>query len=393
MINRKPAMKTRDTVKSGSAPGLSLALAGALILTTALAPPAALAWGRTGHSIIGALAERLIDGTHAQKQVQALLLPGENLEQLANWLDCAKGTYCGPQTLEMLAFTTANPAHGRYHYTNIPFQHAHYRAGAVGSADDDIVQTLTQAIHVLQRKDGADANLQTNNLQANPHHFTPRQALILVAHLTGDIHQPLHVGAAYVARSGKFAAPAAQADVDNVALFDTRGGNNLLLDAEAVAAVNAGANLAAQRSRQSRSGRPARRAAGPDPEAPAATINFHAYWDMNVVDAAMRADGVDTPRQFARRLYAQRVMVAANSGDPALWPQQWADDGLRVAKLAHAGVAAGHINEQTSRSGEPYALWALAFQPGYQASSRELARRQLASGGQHLAALLQAIWP
>ena len=357
--------------------GLLLAAAGAL------APSLALAWGSDGHAIVGALADRLIEGTHAQKKVQALLLPGENLEQLANWLDCAKGTYCGPQTPEMIAYTTANPAHGRYHYTNIPFQHLHYHLGAVGSTEDDIVQTLMQAIHVLQGqalqgqdvlkgKDGLEATLP-----ANPHHFTPRQALLLIAHLVGDIHQPLHVGAAYLQRSGKFVVPAAQAEVDNVALFDTRGGNSLLLDAEAVAVANAAASLAAL----------------PGADAPAAQINFHAWWDSSVVGAALRIAKVHAPAQFAQMLLAQRQPVAANRGDPALWPQQWADDGLRVAKLAHAGVAAGHVKQQLSRSGAPYPVWTLAFAPGYQSSAPGLARRQLASGGQHLAALLQAIWP
>jgi hypothetical protein len=146
---------------------------------------------------VGAIADNLIKGTDAEKHVKELLQPGETLESVANWPDCVKGNYCGPQTQEMMDYVAANPQHSEYHYTDVPFQLDHYHDGAVGTADDDIVQTLKQAIAVLQGKDDA---------KSNPHHFTKRQALILLTHMTGDIHQPLHVGAAYVGKDGKFVA-------------------------------------------------------------------------------------------------------------------------------------------------------------------------------------------
>ena len=71
-----------------------------------------------------------------------MLLPGESLEAIANWPDCVKGTYCGPQSPEMVAYTDANPKHSEYHYTDVPFQLAHYHDGAVGTTEVDIVQTL-----------------------------------------------------------------------------------------------------------------------------------------------------------------------------------------------------------------------------------------------------------
>jgi hypothetical protein len=139
------------------------------------------AWGGDGHRIVGAMADRLIENSNAQRHV-ADLLAGESLEAVSMWADCAKGDYCGPKTPDMLAYVRANPQHGEYHYADIPFQNPHYRDGAVGSARNDIVQTLKQAIAVLQGK---------GDRVSNPHRFTPRQALILIAHLTADIHQPL----------------------------------------------------------------------------------------------------------------------------------------------------------------------------------------------------------
>ncbi|HAT29402.1 MAG TPA: phospholipase, partial [Janthinobacterium sp.] len=144
----------------------------ALALGGAFLAPEVLAWGTDGHRAVGAIADQLILGTPAGRRVAALLLPGESLESVANWADCAKGPYCGPQTAEMTAFTTANPRHGQYHYTDIPFQNAHYRDGEVGSAPDDIVQTLKQCIAVLQGRDDP---------ASNPHRFSQREALILLA--------------------------------------------------------------------------------------------------------------------------------------------------------------------------------------------------------------------
>jgi hypothetical protein len=340
----------------------------------------AMAWGTVGHRTVGAIADQLIKGTPAQKEVAALLLPGESLEKIANWPDCVKGTYCGPQTPEMVEYTNANPQHSEYHYTDIPFQEAQYHDGAVGSADDDIVQTLKQAIAVLQGKDTE---------ATNPHHFTKRQALILITHMTGDIHQPMHVGAAYVSKDGKFVDPKQASDIDGVTIFDTRGGNNLLMDDEALAKLSAQL-IPAAAPEEGGAVAPAAQAA----VAPAfKTKPFHSYWDSTVVDYALRRLSVRTPEQFAGKVIASKPAVAANTGDPASWPYQWADDTLAAAKLAFTDVTVGKMSEKTSSKGEKYTVFALNTPDNYPVPSSALARTQLIKGGYHLAALLQAIWP
>jgi hypothetical protein len=138
-------------------------LACVLALTSAFVSMDALAWGNDGHRAVGAIADKLLKGSNAEKQIAALLLPGESLESIANWADCVKGTYCGPQTPEMVNYTAGNPKHSEYHYTDVPFQLPHYHDGGVGTSEVDIVQTLKQAIAVLQGK--TDPAL-------NPHNFT-----------------------------------------------------------------------------------------------------------------------------------------------------------------------------------------------------------------------------
>ena len=344
----------------------------ALAVSCAFVSTGALAWGNAGHRAVGAIADQLLKNTNAQKQIQALLLPGETLESIANWPDCVKGTYCGPQSPEMIAYVAANPKHSEYHYTDVPFQLAQYHDHAVGTADDDIVQTLKQAIAVLQGRGDATTN---------PHNFTPRQALILIVHMTGDIHQPLHVGAAFVGKDGKFVVPGKQADIDGINIFDARGGNNFLLDDGKLTEMSKGV-IPPGEPAPVKEGVPA-----------ALTKPFHSYWDTTVVDYAFRRLSTKTPEKFAQVVIASKPDVNKNTGPVATWPYQWADDALAVSKEAYKDVTTGKVTEMTSRSGEKYSTWSLEVPQNYPVPSSQIAKVQLAKGGYHLASLLQTIWP
>ncbi|MET0855541.1 MAG: S1/P1 nuclease [Telluria sp.] len=346
-------------------------LACVLALTGAFLSTEALAWGNDGHRAVGAIADKLLKGSNAEKQVAALLMPGESLESISNWADCVKGNWCGPQTPEMVTYVSANPKASEYHYTDVPFQKDHYHDNDVGTAPDDIVQTLKQAIAVLQGK--TDPAL-------NPHGFSKRQALLLITHMTGDIHQPLHVGAAFIGKDGKFVVPAKHTDIDTVSIFDSRGGNNLLMNDDKVAAM--GASQIPGQNKPEREGVPK-----------ALTKPFHSYWDSTTVDYAMRRISTRTPEQFAQAVIDTKPVVAKNAGDPVTWPYQWADDSLVAAKLAYADVTFGPGIQQTSKKGEIYYNWNLEVPANYPVPSSALAKTQLIKGGYNLASLLQAIFP
>ena len=352
-----------------------------LVLTVALSSAFvsfnAHAWGNDGHRAVGAIADQLIQGSHAGQRVKALLLPGESLEKISTWADCVKGTYCGPQSEEMLAYVAANPQHSEYHYTDVPFQNAHYHDHDAGTADVDIVQTLKQCIATLQGK---------GDKISNPHGFTPRQALLILTHLAGDVVQPLHVGAAFVDKNGAFVVPQKQAQIDAVNMFDARGGNNLLLDD-----IKLSANSAQLIPAAPPEDKPA--ASGTPPRAPQTTRPFHSYWDTTVVNYVFRRVGARSPQEFAQLAIAGKPAVIANSGEVISWPYAWADQSLAVAKLAHAGVTAGAIGQQTSKTGEVYNVWALTVPDDYPVPSSAAAKTQLIQGGYNLAAVLQAIWP
>ena len=178
-------------------------LAGHRLLASAIAifclsvsPTPAFAYGREGHETVGAIADILIRGTPAEKQVKALL-PGDSLSHAATWADRAKGRY---STLdqEMKDFVNVNKHHREYHFTDVPFEELTYRDNTAGTSPDDLVHIMTQCIEVLQGHYG---------LKTNPHRFNRRIALMLLAHYVGDIHQPLHVGAAYLDDHDRFVNP------------------------------------------------------------------------------------------------------------------------------------------------------------------------------------------
>ena len=346
-------------------------LACVLALASAFVSFDAAAWGGDGHRAVGAIADRLLKGTNAEKQIAALLQPGETLQSIANWPDCVKGSYCGPQSPEMVEYTNANPKHSEYHYTDVPFQLEHYHDHGVGTSEHDIVQTLKQAIAVLQGK--TDPAL-------NPHKFTKRQALILLTHMVGDIHQPLHVGAAFVSKDGKFVVPKSHAEVDEAAIFDSRGGNNLLLDDERLTRLS-DAVIPPGEPKPIREGVPK-----------ALTKPFHSYWDSTTVDYAFRRIRTKTPDQFADAAIAGKPAIKANTGELATWPYQWADDSLVASKIAYGDVVPGKLVPQTGKKGDTYYTFTLEVPDNYPVPSSQLAKEQLIKGGYKLAEVLKAIY-
>ncbi|TFW24182.1 phospholipase [Massilia arenosa] len=344
-----------------------------LALATAFAATNAFAWGNDGHKAVGAIADKLLKGKRAEKMIKEILLPGETLASISVWPDCVKGNWCGPQTPEMLAYVAANPKHSTYHYTDVPFQLAHYHDGDVGTDEDDIVQTLKEAIAVLQGND---------NEKTNPHHFTKRQALILLVHMTGDIHQPLHVGAAFVDKTNTFVVPKTKAELDNVSVFDSVGGNNLLMSEEKIAAAEKGAAIPPGEPVPVVEGKPK-----------ALTKPFHTYWDVTAVDYAFRRTSVKTYDQFAQAMIDKKPAVAANTGEVTTWPYQWADDSLVVSKEAFKDVVPGVATQQTSKKGTLYYTWPLEVPANYPVPSSDIARTQMTKAGYHLAQALEAIFP
>jgi hypothetical protein len=301
----------------------------------------AIAWDAAGHETVGAIADQLIAGRRAETEVRKLLRPGESLQTIATWADCAKGR-CGALTAEMHYFVHRNPHHARYHYTDVPFQAEAYQAGAVGTDDEDIVHILRQCILALK---GATAQ------DGNPHGFGAREALLLLTHLLGDLHQPLHVGVAYVSDKDEFVVPTTAEAIDGVTIFNTFGDNDLLLH-----------------------GRP-----------------LHNFWDTRAVEEAMQHARASTPGEFATSLMRAPPDLSIVTGDVTKWPARWATETLSVSKAAHAGLVIGERREE-GRARKPHAAWSVSVPPDYESDAARISATQLTRAGYRLASVLEAIW-
>jgi hypothetical protein len=310
--------------------GRALAASALLIVSGSL-----YAYGPAGHETVGAIADELLEGTAAETQVRNLL-NGHTLAQVANWADRVKHPPFDP---EMQHFVDTNPHHHSYHYTDVPIQQPHYVAGTAGTSPEDIVHVMGECIAVLQ----GNATPTTN-----PHGFNPRVALMLLVHYVGDLHQPLHVGAAYLNSKNRFVDP----NFVKHGVSEDQGGNWLRYNGQ----------------------------------------GLHSFWDGKAVDLAMHRAAAPTPQAFAVRILENSPVVLQTSGAVMDWPQHWADEMLPFAAHAHQGLKITK-RRMVNDSNGTHPEWTVTAPSGYERWARDTVRERITTGGFRLAQLLEAIWP
>ena len=319
-----------------------------------LAAPA-LAWGPQGHLTSGGIADQLIAGTPTAKKVRALL--GSNLQMASVWADCARSVegkagsfaYAKPGQFKdcayyenkasqdaMVGFVQRNASycgymagekrcrHTGWHFTDVSIQRSTYAVDLPGAGPDDLVQAIGACITVLQGgKPPAGFNIMGK-----------KEALRLLVHHVGDLHQPLHVGAIYLDDAGKQLDPATDQEAQ---AHKNSGGNTLLLQGH----------------------------------------KLHSLWDD--------LPGPLTTRLLAGAGAADARQVQPSSGPVAQWPAQWATDTLRVAPQAFQGLQFGAKVDTA---------WPVtSSEPAYRLARENLQRAQLAKAGARLAQLLTTLFP
>jgi len=335
-----------------SAPIYADAVAGLLLVCAATA---ALAWDPIGHETVGAIADQLIAGTNSETQVRKIL--GTSLRASAVWADCAKGvekkgarfsyTATGKRRecqafetsvgkAEMANFVRRNwdncaplpdedRCHKQYHYTDVSNLRNHYAKGLAGTSNHDIVSAISAAVAVLQGKP-APAPFRINS---------EKEALRLLAHYLGDIHQPLHVVAIYLDRDGNTVDPDAGTFDRSTA---TRGGNEILDGSD----------------------------------------SLHFEWDHVSWDVS--ADRLN------EEILSDARQIAAAHGSVSNWPTRWATDTLLAAKPAFKDLT-------FSPEDTEHHHWLVTLPDGYSDTRASVQRRQLIKAGARLAQILRAIWP
>ena len=314
-------------------------------LISLVSTSSAFALGREGHETTGIIAAKLIHGTRAEKEVAKILKSGEDLSSASRWADCAKGfRYCRTEpTAEMKDYVRKNPNHRTYHYADVPFQDGVYKDTAVGANPEDIVHILSQAIAALQGK------TDTNN---NPHGFTKREALFLVAHMVGDIHQPLHVGAAYLDGDDEFVVPKSEDEVKSGKAAETHGGNWLMLGSH----------------------------------------NLHALWDTDLVQRAMRREHASTPQEFADALLVKDYPRPSQSGNATTWPKKWANESVKLSKTVLETVTTDERSEVEDKDGS-HSVWTITLPRTYMPRGTIQIGKQVYLAGYRMAEILKAVWP
>jgi S1/P1 Nuclease len=215
-----------------------------------------------------------------------------------------------------------------YHFADVAIQHDDYKRGYVGTTNHDVASAINAAIAVLK-----------DNRAPPPFNILDKkEALFMLAHFVGDIHQPLHVGAVYLDRNGGLVNPDTGR---NDAADETRGGNSILERIE-------------------------EHCSGP---------NLHTDWD----ETSLGSHASDAMLGMARA-------VPNTSGPVEGFAAAWASDTVVAAHSAFTGL---------TFSGACNGHWLVHFANHGQYSSDEnaLKQKQLVKAGARLAQLLNTIWP
>ena len=348
------------------------------------------AYGPLGHEIVGAIADERLAHTAEAAKVNALL-DGLTLEKAAVIADEIKGWdkngvddprsfhYSAHRNIDrqLRDFWKANqpahemnsamPSHHWFHYTDVPIlPPQEYRDGSPGRSKWDIVHMIPYCIDVLQGRVP----------EQNERKITKPVALILLAHYVADIHQPLHVGAAYFDEQGRFTDP----EKNKAALTD-EGGNTFTLEL---------------------SDEPPRRRG-------IHKKKFHGFWDYDAVNALFAGVPRYLPnKEFLAQIEPMKKALVDDMAEqePRAWrmpsnisvnsyAEIWADEILPIAREAHARLEFRKVKrllngDRTVATGEALEKPA-ADETLYRKWASMVAREELHKAGWRLADLLQKI--
>lgn len=168
------------------------------------------------HNLITKAAKGLLTAEAAQ-QIRTIITP-LNFASFGGWADEIKKT-TPPDDAETTRFLNdlRNRQHRQWHYVNLPLGCESYRqAKQMGfTRDNDVIQTIRTCVSVLK---------------GDSDRFSRVNALRLIGHLVGDVHQPLHIGCGFIDESGS--VPRLETDPDTIRQRNLRsdtGGNDLML--------------------------------------------------------------------------------------------------------------------------------------------------------------------
>jgi S1/P1 Nuclease len=311
-----------------------------------LASEKALAWTQEGHAVVAAMAEKLLSSS-TEEEVQKLLAEGgdKDLVSVASWADQViiashdEGPLRGNQ--EAFEFNQKFPKSWMWHFVNLPLGATSYEQVRSFLTPNDIIQAISHCIQVLESP------------TPEPEMFTRVQALRLLVHFVGDIHQPLHCGTGFYSFADKSVPDLITDPAEAIDKPSDRGGNLLFY----------GSN---------------------------ATEQLHALWDRVLVEEIDNSIDYRVLADFLAKSYLPKEM-AKTPGDYHHWAEVWAIESVRIAALAYRGITFKTVeldpNQHILRIN-------IDLPTNYLDSNKGFAAQQLARAGVRLAQLLESIkWP
>jgi len=300
-------------------------------------------WGAEGHRAMATLAQELISA-RTQAKVQQLLNESGDIDLAAasTWADEVreKARPDRPRPLDAEAFNRQFPNNASWHYVNLPLgTDSFVVAKQFIHGENNVIFAIEHCIAVLEAPVVAAGELSRT------------QALRLLVHLVGDIHQPLHCGTGFYRLNETEPPVLVKNPVEVPDLPNDRGGNDLFY--------------------------------GPKEE-------LHALWDIGLV--AEIADSFDFRAldTVLRKEYLDRSL-SPTPGDYHHWAETWALESVKVANDAYAGI---RFNSYETM-GDPNSLWiSITLPSGYVEQNAPLAAKQLTKAAVRLAQLLDRLrWP
>jgi hypothetical protein len=304
------------------------------------------------HDIITQAAHRLLDVT-AKARVEELLAAGSTqVEFWGGWADRIKGGGA-PSDAETVAFLQdpANRSHPTWHFVNLPLESEGYGQAADNgfTRDDDVVQTIRKCIVVLKGGSGR---------------FSEVNALRLVGHFAGDVHQPLHVACGFMDDSTD--PPTLLFDPQeviarNLVNHSDRGGNNVKLPSSG---------------------------------------NMHSFWDGSLGGNAgnivlENVEATTTKEDLIREIFEQARAMGSETEGAGLSEVvaiedrvvEWADGSLAVALEAYKNIRI------VAKVGQNYTGEFKTTKNDYVDKFRPVILNQMALAARRLADLLNDLFP
>ena len=299
--------RIRRQFKAGIATGLVC-----LILCT---PSISLGWGAGGHMMVAQIAFKRLNPKAKAKANELLAIAIDPSEVSAKSKDFVNASHWADDLRPFPEFDFLKP----FHFIDNPFSTDGTAVPTDLPGSDTVVKALEDNVNTL--KTSTDKNAQA-------------QALRLIIHFVGDIHQPLHCATR----------------VDSAHPEGDRGGNLVSISI-------------------------------PGNNGKLKKTNLHSYWDGGI--GAFPPTGANFKPPALNKI--PPAAAQATAGNPATDPDLKLDDPFNFSAWSDESFALAKDVAYKGLTSKPSAA--------YNKKALKTVRKRVAWGGYRLAALLNSIWP